>query len=201
MPDPVGGASGRASKLLRWAVFALICFGLGYPSLNRYDPRQLLPDAATYAKLAQDGPGNIASPFRFRILVPILAHSMGALVKGHTGTWDPLLFGFLLVNSIFVATTVYLTSVIGESLFADSSVALFASTLYLLNFAVSNAQLAGLVDSGEALFLLAVSAAMFYRRWLLLPLFGVLGAITKESFVPFSIVIAIAWWMVSTGHP
>lgn len=100
MPDHAGG---RLSKLLLWTISALICFGLGYPTLNRYDPRQRLPDAATYAKLAQEGPGAVASPFRFRILVPVLARCIEALAKGDTGTWDPLLVGFLVVNSIFVA--------------------------------------------------------------------------------------------------
>ena len=142
MPDRAGRS--HLSKLSVWATFVLICFGLGYPTLNRYDPRQLLPDAGTYAKLAQDGPANIASPFRFRVLIPYLAHSVAELAKGHTGTWDPLLFGFLLVNSIFAATTALLISVIGESLLADSSAALLASALYLLNFAIANAHLAAL---------------------------------------------------------
>ena len=87
MSDHAGGR-GRLSKLLVWAVFALICFGLGYPTLNRYDPRQRLPDAATYVQLAQEGPRAVASPFRFRILAPALAHAVGALAKNHTGTWD-----------------------------------------------------------------------------------------------------------------
>jgi hypothetical protein len=187
----------RRSRLVLWAVLFLICFSLGYPTLNRYNPRQLLPDAGTYAKLAQEGPATIASPFRFRILVPYLAHAVAVLAHGHTGTWDPLLFGFLVVNSIFAATTAFLISVIGESLLADSSVALFASALYLLNFAISNAHLAALVDSGEALFLMAVVVSMFYRRWLLLPLLGVLGTLTKESFVPFSILMAITWCLTS----
>jgi hypothetical protein len=196
MPDHSEGRS-HLSKLVVWATFVLICFGLGYPTLNRYDPRQLLPDAATYAKLAQDGPADVASPFRFRILIPFLAHSVEALAKGHTGTWDPLLFGFLVVNSLFAATTAFLISVIGESLLGEYSAALFASTLYLLNFAISNAHLAALVDSGEALFLMAIVVSMFYRRWLLLPLVGVMGALTKESFVPFSTLMAITWCLTS----
>src|ERR1700690_83006 len=196
MPERAEGRS-RLTKLVLWATFVLICFGLGYPTLNRYDPRQLLPDAATYAKLAQDGPANIASPFRFRILIPFMARSVAALAKGRTGTWDPLLFGFLVVNSLFAATTAFLISVIGESLLGDSSPALFASTLYLLNFAISNAHLAGLVDSGEAVFLMAIVVSMFFRRWPLLPLFGVLGALTKESFVPFSIAMTITWLLIS----
>jgi hypothetical protein len=196
MPGRAGTPT-RLHRLLTWTTLVLICFGLGYPTLNRYDPRQLLPDAGKYGKLAQEGPGDIPSPFRFRILVPYLARAIYLLSQGRAGTWDPLLFGFLVVNSIFVATTAYLTYIIGESLLGNSSTALFASALYLLNFAVSNAQLAALVDSGEALFLMAVVVSMFYRRCLLLPLFGVLGALTKESFVPCSIFMAVTWWRLS----
>jgi len=105
----------------------LICFGLGYPTLNRHDPRHLLLDAATYGKLAQQGPRDIPSPFRFRVLVPYLAHSIAVLAERHIATWDPLLFGFLVVNSIFVASTAYLTYVIGEPLLGNSATALFAS--------------------------------------------------------------------------
>jgi hypothetical protein len=196
MPDRAEGR-GRLSKLVVWATFVLICFGLGYPTLNRYDPRQLLPDAAAYANLAQDGPAAVASPFRFRILVPYLARGVESLAQGHTGTWNPLLFGFLLVNSIFVATTALLIALIGKSLLGSRSTALLASALYLLNFAISNAQLAALVDSGEALFLMAIVASMFYRRWMLLPIFGVLGALTKESFIPFSILMVLCWQIFS----
>jgi hypothetical protein len=187
----------RLSRLLVWAIFVLICFGLGYPTLNRYDPRRLLPDAAKYAKLAQDGPDSVDSPFRFRVLVPYLARFVESIAKGHTGTWDSLLFGFLVVNSIFVATAAFLISVMGEALLGNYSAALLAAALYLLNFAISNAQLAALVDSGEALFLMAVVVSMFYERWMLLPLFGVLGALTKESFVPFSILMVMVWLVVS----
>ncbi len=163
MPDRAEAKS-HLSRLVVYATFVLICFGLGYPTLNRYDPRQLLPDAAKYAKLAQDGPGAVPSPFRFRVMVPCLAHTVESIAKGHTGTWDPLLFGFLVVNSIFVATTAFLISMTGEALLGSLSAALLASALYLLNFAISNAQLAALVDSGEALFLMAIVASMFYGR-------------------------------------
>ncbi len=196
MPGPTG-ARRFPPRLLIWATFVLLCFGLGYPTLNRYDPRQLLPDAAAYAKLAQNGPGSVDSPFRFRVLVPYLARAIDLLAQGHTGTWDPLLFGFLVVNSIFAAATAFLISMIGESLLGSRSTALLAATLYLLNFAMSNAQLAALVDSGESLFLMALVASMFYQRWMLLPLFGVLGALTKESFVPFSILMVASWWSLS----
>jgi hypothetical protein len=92
MPERIGGR--HLPKFVIWITLVLICFGLGYPTLNRYDPRQLLPDAATYGKLAQQGPRDIPSPFRFRVLVPYLAHSIAVLAERHIGTWDPLLFAF-----------------------------------------------------------------------------------------------------------
>jgi hypothetical protein len=35
---------GWSRSLLVWVVFFLIGFGLGYPALNRYDPRKAIPD-------------------------------------------------------------------------------------------------------------------------------------------------------------
>jgi len=47
-----------AHWILLWGLFFLICFGLGYPSLNRYDPRLAagLADSVQYYKLVEGGP-------------------------------------------------------------------------------------------------------------------------------------------------
>jgi hypothetical protein len=76
-------------------------------------------------------------------------------------------------------------------------VALLGAALYLLNFAIANLQLAALVDAAEACLLMAIIASIFYGRWGLLPVWGVLGALAKESFVPFSVVMAISWRIAS----
>ena len=184
-------------RLLIWAVLFLICLGLGYPTLNRYDLRTVVPDAGVYAKIATDGPGAVENHFRFRVLLPFLVRPVYAVAQGRVGSWDALSFGFLIVNSIFVASTAFLLLEIGYSVLGSLPIALVGATLFLLNFAVSNAQLAGLVDGGEGFFLMAVVASLFSRRWWMLPMFGVLGALTKESFVPFSIVLAGTWWWIS----
>ena len=188
---------GWTRKILLWFVLFLICFGLGYPTLNRYDPRTSLPDSAVYAKIAMDGPGAEPGHFRFRVLIPYLARSVYSLANAHVGSWDPLLFGFLVVNSMFVASTAFLLLQIGLAHLGEYAVALVGTTLFLLNFAVPNDQLAGLVDGGEGFFLIATVASMFFRRWWLLPAIGILGALTKESFVPFSITLAGTWWLMS----
>lgn len=185
-----------AAEFLLWALFFSISAGLGYSTLNRYDPRTQLPDAAIYAQLAISGPAQVHDYFRLRVLVPFLVHCVYAPARGHIGSWDPLMFSFLLVNAAFVATTAYLLCFVGREQ-VGRSVALLGAALYLLNFAVSNLQLAALVDAAEACLLTCVVASMFYGRWFLLPVIGFAGTLAKESFVPFSIVMAISWFFAS----
>lgn len=189
-----------APWFLIWLLFFLISAGLGYSTLNRYNPRNQLHDAAVYAQLATSDSAAIHDQFRLRILVPFLAHALYRITPAHTGTWDSLMFSFLVVNSWFVATTAFLLCVVGSTLLANGSVPLLGATLYLLNFAITNLQLAALVDAAEACLLMAVVAAMFYERWFLLPVIGAVGALAKESFVPFSVAMTIAWWFMSQGR-
>ena len=194
-PRPRGPGSSR--KILLWGVLFLICLGLGYPTLNRYDPRRLLPDSASYARLVTDGPSKADGYFRFRVLEPYLVRPFYSVAKGRVGSWDPLLFGFLVVNSFFVASTALLLFRVGFAQLENTSVALVGALLYLLNFATPNAQLAGLVDAGQGFFLMAVVVSILFKQSWVLPILGILGALTKESFVPFSLTMAGTWWVLS----
>jgi hypothetical protein len=84
---------------------------------------------------------------------------------------------------------------IGNRLLNDLGTALFGATLYLLSFTIPNLQLAGLIDAGEACFMAAVIWSLLTGKWYLLPIWGVLGALAKETFVPFSCVFAFTWWL------
>lgn len=191
--------TGRLAVL--WGLFFLICFSLGYPTLNCYDPRIAgNTDSVQYYKLVTGSPQDAAGHWRYRVLVPYLAKPFYWLAKGRVGTWDPVFFGLLVVNASFCATSALLLVVLGHRMFSDYAVALLGALLYLLNFAVINGQLAGLVDSCEGCLMLAVTWAMFSGRWLLLPILGVLGALAKETFVPLSSVFAIVWWLTTTRH-
>jgi len=79
----------------------------------------------------------------------------------------------------------------------DLGAALFGATLYLLSFTIPNLQLAGLIDAGEACFMAAVIWSLLTGKWYLLPIWGVVGALAKETFVPFSCVLAFTWWLVN----
>jgi hypothetical protein len=85
---------------------------------------------------------------------------------------------------------------IGIRLTGNPAVALLAAALYLLNFALANLQLAAMIDTGEACLILAVAVTLFSDRWWLLPIWGVLGALAKETFLPLAGALALVWWYV-----
>jgi hypothetical protein len=198
-----------ARSLTLFFVFFLIAFGLGYPILNRFDPRQTpgLSDVKTYSAMVTGEPSSDTSHHvRFRVLVPWIATPFYHLAQGRISTWDPVMFSLLVADSLFVAGTAVLVTFLGSSLFSsqhlgNDSVALVGALLYLLNFAVPNLRLVGLVDAGEGFFLLAMLACLAELKFWFLPLIALLGALTKESFVPFSMVFTAAWWISTRRGP
>jgi hypothetical protein len=194
---------------LLFCIFFLITGGLGYPILNRYDPRQTpgLSDVRTYASLVTGTTAGLDAEDmryrRFRVLVPWLAKPFYWLVRGRsfTGTWDPVMFALLAADSLFVAGTAVLIVILGNRKLGSPTVGLVGALLYLVNFAVPNLRLVGLVDAGEGFFLLALLWSLSEFELRALPVIAVLGALAKESFVPFSIVFTAAWWFSTwTDH-
>ncbi len=189
--------------LLAWPLFFLICMGLGYPTLNRYEPRAIEgpSDTAVYYQLVIGEPHPVGRDYmRSRILVPLVAKPFYWFARSHLKSWEPVFFGLLVANSLFCATAACFLVRIGDRVIGDPGIALLSGTLYLLNFAISNLQLAGLVDSAEACFMLAVTWALLTGKWAWLPLWGTLGALAKETFVPFALVFTLAWWMIEPGQ-
>lgn len=188
------------SVLLLPALFFLICFGLGYPTLNRYNPAQVdgTSDSARHYQIVTGGPQEfgLAEHVRGRLLVPYLARPFYYTARNRAGSWDAAFFGLLVVNSCFCAGTALLLVFIAERLTPHPLTALVAGLLYLLNYAVANFQLAGLVDSAEAFFLLAVVWALMNERWAWLALIAILGAAAKETFIPLAATVAVVWWAV-----
>jgi hypothetical protein len=198
--------------ILLWFLFFLICLGLGYPTLNRYDPRKLpyaALDAMTYYDVVAGNPPpppvydqahrldtkQLSAENYYRLLVPYVAKPFYWLAKGHAGTWDPVFLGLLAANSLFTAVTACFLVNVGYRATANYTTALLGATLYLLNFAVANLNLAGLIDPGEACFLMVVVWTLLTDRWPLLPFWGVLGALAKETFAPLAGVFAFGWWL------
>lgn len=187
---------GVARLCILFCVFLLIALGLGYPVLNRFDPRQTpgLSDVKSYAALVKRETNPGPAHLQFRVLVPVMARPIYRLAKGHIGTWDPVMLGLMAVDALFVAATALLIIVLGNRDLHDWPTTVVASLMYFLNFCVPNMRLAGLVDAGEGFFLLALLWSLSQRKFRFLPVIGVLGALTKESFVPISIAFSAAWW-------
>jgi hypothetical protein len=103
-----------ARVALLFCIFFLIACGLGYPVLNRFDPRQTpgLSDVKTYASIVTGTAIVDAGDMRyrrFRVLVPWLARPFYWLARGRVATWDPVMFGLLVADSLFVAGTAVLS--------------------------------------------------------------------------------------------
>lgn len=184
-----------------FVLFFLICCGLGYSSLNRIDWRQApggLEDLQTYAAMVTSPPsGDADDHMQFRILVPYLAKPIYRVAEKHLGSWDPIMFSLLVVNSFFVAATVVVLLAVIYRLTGNWSIALGAALIYLLNFAVPNLRLVGFIDAGEGFFLMALVWSLCRGAYWTLPLWGILGATAKESFVPYLMVFTAAWWICS----
>lgn len=186
-----------AQLLLVWVLLFLICLGLGYSTLNRYDPRNVNPDTIQYHNMVTGGPRAAEGHMRFRVLVPLLARPFYRVASGRVGSWNPVFAGLLVANSLLTASTAFLLLLVAYAQLGDYVLALLGAALYLLNFATANLRLAGLIDSGEGFFLMAIVWSLFSGRMYLLPLWAVLGALSKETFVPFAIVFGGTWWLVA----
>src|ERR1700742_2139210 len=191
----------RSRLLLLFLIFFFVCCGLGYPVLNRIDWRQGpggLDDVVIYAGLVTAPPTpDLNEHMQFRVLVPHLARPIYYAAKNHIGTWDPIMFGLLMVNPCFVALTVTLLVSVVQRELKSYAVALGSGLIYLLNFAVPNLRLAGMIDSAEGFFLMAAVWSLGREDYWMLPWWAVIGATAKESFVPFLMVFSFSWWLCS----
>jgi hypothetical protein len=185
-------AAGWLRQAALWLMFFLICFGLGYPTLNRYDPSRI-GDSRHYFQMVTDGPSASTGHWRYRVLVPFLAKPIARTVESHLGTWNSVSFSLLVVNSAFCASTALVLTLIAQACGVPSAAGLIAALAYLLNFNVANSHLAGLVDSAEAFPMACLFLLLQRRWWKLLPLLGPLGALGKETFVPLALLFACGW--------
>ncbi len=195
-----GSTVRTANPLVLWLMFFLISFGLGYATLNRYNPSAThgVQDSRQYFRLVTDGPASAEGHWRYRILVPYLAKPVYALARGHVGSWNPVSFAMLVVNSVFCGGSALLLVLLARRLGLSFAAGLIAALAYLADFVVANLQLAGLVDSAECFLLVCVFWVCLERKWYLLPILGVLGALAKETFLPLAFLFLAGWlWRVA----
>lgn len=129
--------SALATATMLWTLFFAVCVGLGYPTLNRYDPGVPNADAMEYSRMVRNEAG-VAPHFRHRVLIPYLARPIFRAAIGRVGSWNPAYFALLLVNSCFVSGTAFLLFVVVSRNIGSPTIALLSSAIYLLNFALPN---------------------------------------------------------------
>ena len=72
-PNPQPRSLGIRNPLLLWPLFYAICFGLGYPTLQRYNPgyTEGLSDTPKYLAITTGAEAPVFNEiFRCRLLVP-----------------------------------------------------------------------------------------------------------------------------------
>lgn len=201
MTDTTTGEPRRL--LLHWLLFFVIALGIGYPAVSRFDPRTVpgCADSSKYYEMVVGEPV-AASQQLLRPLVPWVARPIARLSANRLPSWDPVAFGLLVASSLFTATGALILLHIGRTHASlPASTALVGTLLYLLNFVVHNKHLGcGLVDSGESSLMLALYWLLFARKFFLLPLVGVLGALSKETFIPIATIATLGWAAVELRH-
>ena len=181
-------------RLILGFLFFGICLGLGYPGVARYDARDVagLHDTGRYVKMLE-GTAGWTTQQELRVLVPFLARPIYRAADGRVGTWRPQFLALLIVNSVFVAWAAVLLAGVGERVSGSYVIGLTGSLLYLLSFNVANGHLVGLVDSVEAWSVIAVTWALVSKRWTIIPLIGIVGALGKETSIPLVFAFCAAW--------
>lgn len=194
------GRNRLAGLLLTEVCFFFVCFGLGYTTLNRYDPRLGANyDSTQYYELAAGHPLGSDNYRTLRLTVPYLAIPFARAARGRVKTWDPVFFGLLVANSIFVSASAVILVQLALVVSGDAAVSLLAGTLLLLNFMIPNEHLAGMVDSSELFTLTAAAAAMLFGRWRWLPILGIFAGLSKETAVPLLAAFAGVWALTEEG--
>lgn len=188
--------------LILWGCLFITAFSLGYPTLNRYDPTTTaLADTQYYLRMVEGDLTAVPdSHWRYRVLTPLLARPFAKWSQGHIGSWHSGFFGLLVVNAFFCASTGLLLTAFALRLFGEARIGLLAGLLYLTDFNVSNLYLAGLVDAAEVFFLVALAWTLFNRRWWLVPLIAIGGALAKETFVPFACILFAGWYLAEKWY-
>ncbi len=182
--------------------FLVICLALGYPAVARYDPRTAGNyDSGQYCEMVLGR--EVAAPAAYRVLTPMLARGVLHLVSHvEWGAWDPVLLSLLVVNAIFTSLSALIVMRLAAAVtmrdrHTDAAAIGIAPFIYLSSFVVVNSHLAGLLDSAEGFFLLAILLALLENRWLLLPPLIALGALAKETVVPLGLCAIAVWWMAA----
>tara|TARA_X000000368_G_scaffold10390_1_gene8307 strand:- start:6020 stop:7048 length:1029 start_codon:yes stop_codon:yes gene_type:complete len=177
--------------------FFIVCLGLGYGVLTRFDPTLLpaLVDAHTYSNIVQngistwheDGPG-----VAHRVFVPSIARIV-YLITPPIGSWNMVSFSLLVVNSLFTSFSALFILKMSYKFTNKLGFSMAACLIFLLNFNIVNSYLVSSVDAAYGFFFLLLIYCMHFNNWKWIPLIAVVGCLTKEAFLPVGSSLIFSW--------
>jgi len=181
-------------KVLLWLLFLILCVGLGYQGVQRYDVRISggMGDVRVYYQMTEYGAGWQEPIWLHRALIPALARPIFLAIKGRTGSWDAVYLSLHVWNAFFCSLTALLVYLLGSRL-ARPATGLVAAFLYLLNFQVTNYVLSGMVDSLQALALTAMVWFLLRGQWGWVIAAAALGSAGKETTMALAVTLAAGW--------
>src|SRR5262249_27056180 len=103
----------------------------------------------------------------------------------------------LITNSLFCSAACFLVVKIGHTVLRSYPAGLLSGFLCMTNFQIGNIQLAGYVDSSELFSLVALTGALLWKKWWLLPVIGVAGTLCKDTVFPLSTALMLGWLSAS----
>ena len=183
--------------ILLVGVFFLICLGLGYGVLTRFDPMLItaMEDVRKYGEIVQNGISSLQQDnpgIRHRVLVPYIAHII-YLVTPNIGSWNMISFSLLVVNSLFTSFSALFILKMSYKITNNKTYSIVACLIFLLNFIIVNSYLVGSVDAAFGLFFISMFYCMQFNKWRLLPLLAIVGCLTKEAFLPVGSSLILGW--------
>lgn len=203
-----GRESGKAGEAppvglsVYWLLLFLIALGMGHPRQDPSDPLPGIgyPDSMLYSRIVLgtqqgDASGQLdATGGENRVLVPWVAKPFYWIAQGRVGYWNPVGFALLVSSSLFTATGAFFLLLLGRKCTGSLAIAFGAPLLYLLNYMIIKRYVGfGMVDSGEACLMIVLFWTLFERKFFLLPVVGLVGALAKESFVPMCFLATLGW--------
>ena len=185
--------------ILLVGIFFLICLGLGYAVLNRFDPAILsaLDDVKLYGDMIKNevsiwNQEIDNSVIRNRFLVPFLAKLIYFNLPS-IGSFNMINFSLLVVNSFFTALSTLLILKMSFRITKNYEYSIISSIFFLLNFNVINFYLVGSVDSAYGLLCLLLIYSLQFNKWGILPFIAIIGCSIKEVFLPIGISLILGW--------
>ncbi len=193
----------RRSVIAAGLLFLSVATSIGAASFSRFNLDLDLPDVAEYVSVYQGARlSEVPSPYRYRIVVPLLARAAPDLPswlvrEGEDREARSILFRFALINLIGLATAALLLFQLMHAVGFDNLESLLGGLLFLLSFPALTIATLPLVDAWAYAMLAGALYALVRRNHPLLFVLFAIGMFTKET----TILVPLAALLLPASRP